>query len=112
MRKTILALLASTLLVSACGTVRDSRINPLNWFGPARSVEAAPAESTNPLIPQRSGLFARRAVEVDTYEGRPFEQTLEHVRVAAAHGVGGGQAPRRRPSTATAGRSAVGARAL
>ena len=77
MRKTILALLASTLLVSACGTVRDSRINPLNWFGPARSVETAPAESTNPLIPQRSGLFARRAVEVDTYEGRPFEQITD-----------------------------------
>ena len=77
MRKTILALLASTLLVSACGTVRDSRINPLNWFGPARSAPSAPEESNNPLIPQRSGLFARRAVEVDTYEGRPFEQITD-----------------------------------
>ncbi|UOA14899.1 MULTISPECIES: hypothetical protein [Sulfitobacter] len=77
MRKTTLALLASTLLVSACGTVRDSRINPMNWFGPARSVEAAPAESTNPLIPQRRGLFARRAVEAETYEGRPFEQITD-----------------------------------
>ncbi|UWR35051.1 hypothetical protein K3759_08185 [Sulfitobacter sp. W027] len=77
MRKTLLALLASTLLVSACGTVRDSRINPLNWFGSARSVDAEPSESANPLIPQRRGLFARRSVEVDTYEGRPFEQITD-----------------------------------
>lgn len=77
MRKTLLALLASTLLVSACGTVRDSRINPMNWFGPSRSVPAASEENANPLIPQRSGLFAKRAVEVDTYEGRPFEQITD-----------------------------------
>ncbi len=77
MRKTLLALLASTLLVSACGMVRDSRINPMNWFGPARSVAVESEENTNPLIPKRAGLFAKRRAEVETYEGRPFEQITD-----------------------------------
>ena len=78
MRKTLLALMASTLLVSACGMVRDSRVNPLNWFGRAEpaAVSASEAEA-NPLIPTRRGLFARiREPEAD-YEGRPFEQVTD-----------------------------------
>jgi len=76
MRKTLLALLASTLLVSACG-FRDSRVNPMNWFGPARAEAVTPEANDNPLIPKRSGLFAKRRTEVETYEGRPFEQITD-----------------------------------
>lgn len=39
MTKPILALLALTLVLAACASVRNSRVNPLNWFG-ASSEEA------------------------------------------------------------------------
>lgn len=37
MKTPLAALLAATLILSACGGFRDSRLNPLNWFG--RSAE-------------------------------------------------------------------------
>ena len=37
MRKTFSAILVSTLVLTGCATVRDSRVNPFNWFGNARS---------------------------------------------------------------------------
>tara|TARA_R110002049_G_scaffold23545_6_gene83484 strand:- start:9746 stop:10264 length:519 start_codon:yes stop_codon:yes gene_type:complete len=77
MRKTILALTASTLLLTACGAVRDSRVNPFNWFGNSRSVAVEQTASTNPLIPKKGGLFANRRAAEETYEGRPFEQVTE-----------------------------------
>lgn len=33
MRKPLLAALSVALLLGACGAVRDSRLNPFNWFG-------------------------------------------------------------------------------
>jgi hypothetical protein len=42
MRKPMLAAMVLVLGLGACGTVRDSRLNPLNWFGNSRS-EAAVA---------------------------------------------------------------------
>lgn len=54
MRKILLALVVTSMTVSACGAVRDSRINPFNWFGKSRAA-AMPAENANPLIPQRRG---------------------------------------------------------
>lgn len=33
MRKPLLAALTVALMLGACGKVRDSRLNPLNWFG-------------------------------------------------------------------------------
>lgn len=40
MRKGVLATMAAVMFVSGCATVRESRVNPLNWFG--RSEAAAP----------------------------------------------------------------------
>ncbi|EBA17623.1 lipoprotein, putative [Roseobacter sp. SK209-2-6] len=66
MRKSLVIFLVGTLAVSSCG-FRDSRVNPLNWFGKSRSVEVASTstEATNPLIPvtDRIGLFARAEAE-------------------------------------------------
>ena len=83
MRKTTLLILATALALSACG-FRDSRINPFNWFGQSRSVPVVRAEaSTNPLIPQRGGLFSGLRKQEEVYAGRPFEQitdlTIERV---------------------------------
>ncbi len=39
MRKPLIPLLAVLMVLGACGTVRESRLNPFNWFG--RSTEAA-----------------------------------------------------------------------
>ena len=83
MRKTTSLLLVLSLSLGACGTIRDSRVNPLNWFGNARSEPAASAGAANPLIPASGGLFSGRRAERNTYEGRPFEQisnlTVEQV---------------------------------
>ena len=81
MRKTLTALLVATFALGACGTIRDSRANPFNWFGPARPAappvrEATPA--TNPLIPESNSLFSNvlpRAEE--DYMGRPFDQVTD-----------------------------------
>ncbi|SFD69053.1 hypothetical protein SAMN04488523_10286 [Sulfitobacter brevis] len=82
MRKTTSLLLVLTLSLGACGTIRDSRVNPFNWFGKSRS-EPASASTTNPLIPASGGLFRRSSAEKNAYEGRPFEQisdlTIEQV---------------------------------
>jgi hypothetical protein len=78
MRKIFSAILVSTLVLTGCATVRESRVNPFNWFGSARSEPIARTEvSTNPLIPQSSGLFSRgRQTEV-IYPGRPFDQVTD-----------------------------------
>jgi hypothetical protein len=66
MRNLTSALLVSTLVLAGCGTVRDSRFNPFNWFGRAQ-VEPVQNAEVNPLIPTgRTGirLFNRQTVEV------------------------------------------------
>lgn len=77
MRKTLLVLLVSSLTLTACGYVRDSRINPFNWFGQSRSEPIEREVNTNPLIPRRAGLFQRKAAEDAIYLGRPFEQVTD-----------------------------------
>lgn len=83
MRRTLSLLLATTLVVSACATVRDSRVNPFNWFGQSQSVPVQRETNTNPLIPKSGGLFSNSRQDKDVYIGRPFEQvtnlTIERV---------------------------------
>jgi hypothetical protein len=74
MRKTVTLLLVSSLTLAACGAVRDSRVNPLNWFGQSSSEPVAEAAQTNPLIPKRGGLFANARAKEAVYLGQPFEQ--------------------------------------
>ncbi|SFR47968.1 hypothetical protein [Litoreibacter janthinus] len=44
MTRTILAILAISLTVTACGRIRDSRINPFNWFGRDRAEQSVVAD--------------------------------------------------------------------
>ncbi|MGJ8545453.1 MAG: hypothetical protein ACSHWZ_08420 [Sulfitobacter sp.] len=76
MRKTISTLLIAGVLLGGCGYVRGSALNPVNWFG--RSVsEPVQAASTNPLIPQRAGLFQKQRQEQAVYHGVPFEEIVD-----------------------------------
>ena len=78
MNKTFFLIVVMAVSLAACGVVRDSRINPFNWFGRSTSepiAQEAP-ENTNPLIPRRGGLFAR-AREEQPYLGQPFEQIID-----------------------------------
>lgn len=79
MRISLSVLLVASLTVGACGYVRNSALNPTNWFGnsTAETIETADAGPVNPLIPQRSGLFAGRNADADAYFGKPFEEIVE-----------------------------------
>lgn len=88
MRKTFSVLLVSTLVLTGCASVRDSRVNPFNWFGTARSQPINQSEaSANPLIPKSSGLFASARAKATVYNGIPFDQvtdlTIEKVQGGA-----------------------------
>ena len=78
MRKVVAALLVTTLTVSACGSIRESRFNPFNWFGASRATAAdtAPEGEVNPLIPRRSGFFARSEAG---YQGQTLASVTELV---------------------------------
>ena len=77
MRKTLPLLLEATLTLGACGMVRESRVNPFNWFGQSRSEPVQQVENTNPLIPKSGGLFSRARADEAVYNGRPFEQVTD-----------------------------------
>ena len=58
MRKPLLAALSALMLLSACGKIRDSRVNPMNWFGRSAAVAMAPQaapdkpQDSRPLVAQ------------------------------------------------------------
>ncbi len=53
MTRPLIAALALTMLLSACGTIRESRFNPLNWFGGSRS-EPATLGPTTAVVDNRA----------------------------------------------------------
>lgn len=85
MRITVSALLASTLLISGCSSISESRANPFNWFGDDEPPAAQPvsSEEANPLIPDNTGLFGASRAENARYKGTPIDAisavTLERV---------------------------------
>lgn len=51
MKRRVLLGLGAAALVASCGRIRESRLNPFNWFGGARRrerVEATPVEAGDP----------------------------------------------------------------
>jgi hypothetical protein len=77
--RTLLSLLViSSLVLAGCGRLRDSRVNPANWFGKSSSApveRTASSEDVNPLIPERTSVF-QRDPEDDDYDGTPVDQVV------------------------------------
>lgn len=76
MRISLTVLLVASMGLGACGVVRNSALNPTNWFGRSTSVPVEEV-STNPLIPAESGLFASRRKANALYIGEPFEEIVD-----------------------------------
>lgn len=79
MFKPIAVLLISALVVTSCGTVRNSRLNPLNWFGGSESRPVQTSDdAVNPLIPKRrASVF--RSQQDDNYAGTALGEVTELV---------------------------------
>ena len=74
MRTFVAVLVISSMVLSGCSRLRDSRLNPGNWFGGGSSpqpVAATPAE-VNPLIPQQTRIRLRDRKKI--YTGTPVDQ--------------------------------------
>lgn len=75
MKTTLSVLIVAGIAVSGCTAVRESRVNPFNWFGggaPAPAVQNTGTGAANPLIPERrASLFRRDEAEEDAYAGWP-----------------------------------------
>lgn len=78
MRILLALTMVSSMVLAGCGGLRDSRVNPANWFGKSKSrpVAAAPSETVNPLIPvKEESIFRRNKAEV--YDGTPVDQITD-----------------------------------
>ncbi|WP_299147555.1 hypothetical protein [uncultured Tateyamaria sp.] len=84
MRLRTVSLFVALIALTACGAVRDSRVNPFNWFGQSRSQPVQRSEEpkeVNPLIPvdRGPGLFASLRRGNEEYFGTPIDQVSELV---------------------------------
>ncbi len=64
MVRPLLALLALTMLLAGCATVRQSRMNPMNWFGSSRS-EAPTLGPISTEVDNRAVVPAISALSID-----------------------------------------------
>lgn len=78
MRLFTTSLLVATLGLSACATLRDSRLNPANLFSRSapQELERDPSETINPLIPadEKPGFFKSLRNTTQEYTGEPVDQ--------------------------------------
>lgn len=63
MRLPVTGLLVLTLTLAACGTVRESRFNPLNWFGRSESVTVT--EGVVPGVPDDGRRLVAEVTEME-----------------------------------------------
>ena len=102
MRKTLTTVLIASFLLAGCGAIRDSRLNPFNWFGRSQevAVDTGQTTETNPLIPRRTGLFSRSRQE---YENRDLTTPIATVSELWVERVPGGAIIRAKGLDATQG---------
>lgn len=64
MRRPIAALLVATIAVTGCSRIRDSKLNPFNWFGKSRSEQVqvvdGVAQDPRPLVSEVTALDVAR----------------------------------------------------
>ena len=77
MQKALSALVVSALVLTSCGTIRDSRLNPFNWFGRSQSTAVASdgTGAANPLIRQRRASIFRP--DAPAYSGQLLGEVSE-----------------------------------
>ena len=68
MRSFMTVLVISSVALAGCSGLRDSKVNPANWFGKNKAgrVATAPGQpaSENPLIPTSTSIFKRDKREI------------------------------------------------
>lgn len=74
MRKIVMIVVVPAMVLGACSTVRESRVNPFNWFGRGQETSTV-SVNTNALIPVKSGLMTRPAPA--TYSGLPISKVTK-----------------------------------
>ncbi|WP_425098294.1 hypothetical protein [Tropicibacter sp. S64] len=78
MKRSLSVLVLSALVLTSCGSIRDSRFNPFNWFGRSTSQPVAAEGAVNPLIPRRRvSIFRDNGPEV--YRGSLIGEVTELV---------------------------------
>lgn len=68
MRKTLIACLALTIALGGCGRIRDSRLNPFNWFDRVERVEQV-APTTETAADGRALVGQVTELKFDPYPG-------------------------------------------
>lgn len=97
MIRSISVLLISGMVLSGCGSVRDSGLNPFNWFGRSAPSTVDADANVNPLIPRKRRSLVRPE---KTYQGRPVgdvtDVTVERIpggAIIRATGIADRQGP-------------------
>lgn len=73
--KPVLALALAALVLTGCGSARESRLNPFNWFGGSREVAAGAEREVNPLIPGNQSSVLQRPDQ--DYAGVPIDEIVD-----------------------------------
>ncbi|MEH6737540.1 MAG: hypothetical protein V7695_03210 [Sulfitobacter sp.] len=79
MRISLTVLLVASVSLGACGIVRNSALNPTNWFDRSTSepIEVVDEKPVNLLIPKKSGLFAKNRADAAIYLGEPIDEIVD-----------------------------------
>jgi hypothetical protein len=75
MSKHLLATMSMVLILSACATVRDSRINPFNWFGRDTS-EAVTVDPDGAVVDGRRLAAQIVSLKIDSFPGGAIIRTV------------------------------------
>lgn len=75
MSKPLLAALGLVLTVTACGTVRDSRLNPFNWFG-ADSNEPVSVDAPTQIVDGRQLADQILSLSIERHPGGAILRTV------------------------------------
>ncbi|MEP5758514.1 MAG: hypothetical protein ABJ327_04200 [Litoreibacter sp.] len=76
MSKSLLAALGLVVVVSACGTVRESRLNPFNWFGKDRNEAVAVDAAPQTIVDGRTLVDQIVSLDIDRLPGGAIVRTV------------------------------------